>query len=335
MEQLHSIISKHWPGRDGEITEGRSGWNNTTRYLHNENFSSVIRIYNTHQDMEKIQFEHHVLEQLQQRSLPFMTPKIVPTVNGETAVRLPDEMGRCLCVFDYIPGAGPETDSFGAAYSLGKTAAGLSKELGELDLKRKPVYPPYFELTASYPECTPQAVRDFCERPPAAFQDVQGSLLSLYAAYAEVAKRLKPLSSLPKQLVHGDLNPSNILVDSQHPDIVTAVLDFEFCTLDIRVMEPAVTISDLLGYEGKQELIERYCRGFGEVLKLREDEVNALPILLQLRKVDVFLHFLRRYLNGTDQPEVLKSQTVALHAELAELQMDQDWLSDAVTLLYK
>jgi len=49
---------------------------------------------------------------------------------------------------------------------------------------------------------------------------------------------------LPHQLIHGDLNASNALADEAGR--ICAILDFEFVTYDLRVMEAAVFLSDMV-----------------------------------------------------------------------------------------
>lgn len=75
--------------------------------------------------------------------------------------------------------------------------------------------------------------------------------------YEEITDSLHALEEMPHQLVHGDLNASNLLVmDSGHSQ-VAALLDFELCTLDVRVMEPAVILSGFLGQPEETKLKRR------------------------------------------------------------------------------
>lgn len=46
--------------------------------------------------------------------------------------------------------------------------------------------------------------------------------------------------------------------------------------------------------------------GYGSVMKLSENEVNALPIHINLRGLDVFIHFLGRYLDRIDSIDTVK-----------------------------
>lgn len=320
-------VKKFWPEWEGEAREGASGWNNTTRYLENNGLNCVLRIYETHREEKRVAFEHDILMKLALEPLSFQIPSPVRTPEGSTIIRMEDGSGRFACLFEYIEGVSPKPEAFRAAYSFGLAAAELSAVLARIVPSLEPAYPPYYEIAQAYPSCSPDTVKSFCEQPDDAFADLEEPLRLLREACMEVFDRLGELEQLPKQLIHGDLNPSNLLVDKHHPEEVCALLDFEFCTMDIRVMEPAVILADLIG-SGKKEQAEQFCAGFGSRLRLSSQEVAVIPLLLRLRKVDVFLHFMSRYLNGTDGPEVLRAQIVTQAAGLRELRMDTLWLRD-------
>lgn len=118
--------------------------------------------------------------------------------------------------------------------------------------------------------------------------------------YEEITDSLHALEEMPHQLVHGDLNASNLLVmDSGHSQ-VAALLDFELCTLDVRVMEPAVILSGFLGQPEETKLKRRRRRltlrreathvGAGSERRIKaartdrqEEETGLAALLLFLR----------------------------------------------------
>ncbi|MNP15197.1 hypothetical protein D3C76_1075430 [compost metagenome] len=151
----------------------------------------------------------------------------------------------------------------------------------------------------------------------------------------EISNSLAGLEQLPQQLVHGDLNESNLLVHREHPDQVAALLDFEFCTLDVRAMEPAVVISGLLGHDNEVEAIRRFITGFASRVCLLPDEIAAIPNLMRLRKVDVFLHFLSRFFNHTDEPKILREQVRLLVNDLNQLEISRVWMDEELGKLHK
>lgn len=73
-------------------------------------------------------------------------------------------------------------------------------------------------------------------------------------------------------------------------------------------MEPTVIISGLLGHDEEEETVRRFCIAFANRISLSTEEIAAIPLLMILRLVDVFLHFMSRFLNGTDESSVLRQQ---------------------------
>lgn len=279
----------------------------------------MLRIYDTHKDIDKIQFEHAILRQLAALHLPFRVPAPVCTKNGDTVVQLPENEGKYACLFEYIEGDSPAEDEADFFDAFGKASGVLSAVLADVDPGRAPVYRPYYELRQSYPLCSPEVIHEWCLNPPEPFRDLGKELELLYEAYENIADSLVDLKRLPHQLVHGDLNASNLLVQTEDHSRVAALLDFEFCTMDVRAMEPAVILSGLVGHAQEQAAVREFWQGFSRVIELSAAEVSAIPVLMLLRKIDVFLHFVSRYLEGTDEARVVRKQIELLAAELSQL----------------
>ncbi len=304
------VLEQYWPDGEWSITEGKTGWNNTTRYVQAEGRRWVLRIYETHREASKVAFEHAVLRELNEMALPFNVPCPILARDGSSYVFTGDGTERLACVFPYLEGDRPTGKDSRVAASIGAAAAQLSIALAHVHNAIKPQYPPYYELDQAHPLCTPDRVASFCSEPPEAFAAEAGRLAVIGQALGDIRSFLPRLRELPHQLIHGDINHSNLLGGQN----MTAVLDFEFCTWDVRVMELAVIVAGLLS-ESEQpsdsedlSQIEAMLSGFGEKLRLSREEVEAIPILVRLRKLDVFLHFLGRYWDGVDDASVLLAQ---------------------------
>ncbi|CAH1191176.1 Homoserine kinase [Paenibacillus auburnensis] len=315
---METIVSKAWPEWAGTLRRRSGGWNNTTYFVESQTKRGVLRIYDTHKDKAKIEFEHAVLQQLGSQNLPFKVPVPVSAVTGETMYQI-NESGKFACLFRYIEGDTPKEEASGYAESFGEAAGILSAVLADINPGLTPVYRPYYELRTSYPLCSTEVIRELCLHPPEPFRELGMELEMLYKAYENITDSLHELAELPHQLVHGDLNASNLLVQSTNPSEVAALLDFEFCTYDLRVMEPAVILSGLLGHPEDKLMIRKLCRGFSRSVRLSPAEISAIPVLMLLRKIDVFLHFVTRFLEGTDESGVLHEQTRLLSADLIQL----------------
>jgi len=307
---IDDVLEQYWPNGEWFVTEGKSGWNNTTRYVEAAGRRWVLRIYETHRDTAKVAYEHAVLRQLSKMALPFDVPCPITARNGSTYVVTRDGTERLACVFPYLEGDRPPEKDVQVAAAIGIAAAQLSIALAQIHINIEPQYPPYYELDQAHPLCTPDKVAAFCTEPPEAFAREAGQLEVIGQALSDIRRFLPKLRVLPHQLVHGDINHTNLLGGKN----ITAVLDFEFCTRDLRVMELAVIAAGLLSESEQQSdsedlpLIEAMLGGFGEKLRLSREEVEAIPVLVRLRKLDVFLHFLGRYWDGVDDASVLHAQ---------------------------
>ncbi|KHL93006.1 aminoglycoside phosphotransferase [Paenibacillus sp. IHB B 3415] len=316
---MNNIVSQAWPEWNGTFRKRSGGWNNTTYFVDSETRRAVLRIYDTHRDRNKIEFEHAVLQRLAILDLPFKTPVPILTSTGETMVQLEEGEGKLACLFGYIDGESPAEQDSGFYESFGEAAGTLSAVLADVKPESPPVYRPYYELGRSYPLCTREALRDLLLNPPEPLQGLLPELKVLVEAYEGVADSLEQLEELPHQLVHGDLNASNLLVDTEDAAQVTALLDFEFCTWDVRAMEAAVILSGMLCHEEEERIIRDFWRGFSRKIMLTVEEFKAIPTLILLRKVDVFLHFVTRYWKGIDEVNVLQEQIPVLAAEVLQI----------------
>jgi homoserine kinase type II len=280
---------------------------------------AVLRIYNTHRDRHKIEFEHAVLQRLGTMSLPFKVPLPILTSTGQTLTQLGEDKGKYACLFEYIEGDSPSEGESGYYKSFGEAAGILSVVLADVNLGLPTAYLPYYELGQSYPLCTRETLRKFYMNPPEPFLDLAQELKILSDTVENIEDSLPALKRLPHQLVHGDLNASNLLVTISDHGQVAALLDFEFCTYDVRAMEPAVILSGLLGHAEEEDIIRDFWWGYNRLVRISSDEIKAIPLLILLRKMDVFLHFLTRYLEGTDEAGVLREHVKRLSVEVPQL----------------
>ena len=125
------------------------------------------------------------------------------------------------------------------------------------------------------------------------------------------------LRNLPQQIIHGDINASNVLEDENNN--ISAVLYFEFSAKDLRAMDLAICLSEAISNENddkiKFESMRNFINGYKEYIKLSHDEINVIPSLIRLRRLDVIVHFLVRYKEGISNnfmsaEEILKEQII-------------------------
>jgi len=322
-DSLLAFAQQHYKlPESAHFVTGSSGMNNTTRIIEAGCDRYILRIYETHRDEDKVCFEHDVLTRLQQlqqpeleRQFPYSTPQLVMCRNGATFART-DE-GKLASLVHYIEGDRPKLEFEDQIVSFGRAVAALSRALAGLDLaSHQAAYPPYYELEHTHPSCSPEVLASFCSDPPPAFEPYRDMLRELGDWCTAFWKQAPRLRALPQQLIHGDLNATNMLADASGR--ISALLDFEFVTTDLRLMEAAVCMSDLIVLEDNGGVDEAHSRarmsqfmqGWSELSKMSEEESALLPLLIQLRRVDVFVHFLGRYFDGVDDIAIVQHQIV-------------------------
>ncbi|MBY0147492.1 phosphotransferase [Neobacillus niacini] len=303
---IDEVLAQYFPAGSWVTWVGQSGANNTTRFVSVGDDQYVLRIYETHQDEVKVEYEHGILVALAEMPLTFSIPLPVRSREGRTIVRTRDE--KLAGLFRYLDGANPTLDELPEIHSFGRTVGQLSASLVQVQINQRPAYRPYYEIENTHPRCSLQDVLSFCQFPPREFSEQTADLLVIFNQLTSFLEQVASLRQLPHQLVHGDLNASNVLVNEE--GIVSAVLDFEFVTKDLRVMEMAVCLSDFIQPSEEAALIlakiDAFLSGYGQTIKLTEAEIEAIPVLIQLRSLDVFIHFLGRYLDQVSTIDIVQ-----------------------------
>jgi Ser/Thr protein kinase RdoA (MazF antagonist) len=88
---------------------------------------------------------------------------------------------------------------------------------------------------------------------------------------------LRDLDSLPRQVVHNDLNSDNIVVDPNNTDDVVGIIDFGDMVRTARVFDVAVGAAYQMGSEGEPyEAAWDFVAGVNQVFPLTESEIDAL-----------------------------------------------------------
>jgi hydroxylysine kinase len=200
-------------------------------------------------------------------SLPLQ--RIVPPTGGGLAMSLPD--GRIARVFEWIPGDlllehttnTRELDALGDA--LGRLSRALSTfpdtdahHLSAWDLG---AVPRLATLLAALPnDAVAAAVDGFTTR---------------------VGPRL---DELPRQVIHNDFNPGNVLVDPIDPGYVTGILDFGDVIYSLRVADLAVALSyQLSPLRHKWLDLAPMISAFERYVPLTDTEREVLPDLVAAR----------------------------------------------------
>lgn len=290
------------------------GMNNSTYLIYLKEKRYVLRNYNGHQDADKVMYEHAILNSLSIHKQDFVYPQLIHTLDDTTFTYYEGKIGA---LFSYQEGSNVGPMGPSQYLQLGQKAGQLTFALARIKVPLVPVYPPYYRLDLAYPEVTPADFIRFLQQPESSFQALEQETKEIAAEIEHLFNKINRVGHLPHQLVHGDLNASNILVNEEGD--ITTILDFEFATWDLRVMELAVPLSDLISGiilvndtpEAEKMMwnnLNSLISGYASEVSLLQEEKDMIPSLVLLRRADVVMHFLNRYYKGIDTADVVRWQ---------------------------
>ena len=325
MASEHQIPAKEvdWDGLRAawEITEPSSRWhithgiNNRAQVLETASGNYILRTYSSDRSLRHIRYELQTLAQLQQKNLAFQIPAPIPTTTGQLFAVV---SGAILTLSPLIPGSPPDDANLEQSEAAGQTLAELVKTLADLQVE-------VTEQTAPFPasgnfEAWAGTTIDLSRLIPSLplVKDEQSQILALLEITQATAASL--YQTLPQQVIHRDYDQSNILMED---NLVTGVLDFEFCGPDLRVLELAYALTQWpagLWNTGKEwAVMDSFIKGYLQRQQLTLAELEALPSIFRLRSTTSLYFRFGRYMRGLEGPE-------SMHAHIHDALSNESWL---------
>jgi hydroxylysine kinase len=231
-------------------------------------------------------------------------PRTFPSVRGDLAPALADHGGRHVCLLSWLPG-------------------GLLLDAHPSDGQLRMLGDSLGRLTAALTGfSSAAAIRPFAWDPMqlpalatvqrAVGNSTTAAVFELFQEYVEPRK-----AQLPRQVVHNDFNPGNVLVDPDSERYVTGIIDFGDCVETARVCDLAVALSYQLFPLGRTWAnVMPFVDAYLAVVPLDPIELAVLPTLVAARFVQRILIY-RWMERGT--PESLDRATRGNLAALAAL----------------
>ena len=304
------------PGTD-IASAGEQGTNNRTFLVRHRQQRYMLRI-SGFLSVAEVRAEHRILWRLRQGSLPFQVPEPVAAPDGQTVIGTP---AGPATVCRWLPGVRPGMDGEASFERFGRAAGLLGAALADVPLADalrdwrtdprwvRPGDPPVDVLCG--------------ELRSAGMSAGQAELLD---AAARRAGRWWPgTDSLPAQVIHGDLAPSNVLADPDTGE-VTGLLDFELAGAGLRVQDilAALYNSTALGAPDWPRRTAALLRGCASVRRLEPAEIAALPELLIARSLGSVLWRAARWRAGLGRFAEVTAQAGRLEATTRWLAANED-----------
>lgn len=278
----------------------------------------ILRIYRNHADLDRVRHEVALLAALRAATLPFAVPTPLPTRTGALIhiLQLDDDWlaGALAVLWTELAGTHPDPVNHAQAEAAGAALALLDIALAAINATTLPgrAAPPLRKLRQRV--SAPDDIETALLQLPLPPEDTASLVDHLRSAETHI---LPLYASLPQQLVHADLDLSNILMEGPR---VSGVLDFEFAHVDLRIADLQVLMSswrpELVGTGAEWGVMEALGRGYTAHLPLQPGEAQALPLLFRLHAIGGLMRSIAWYRQGRrSEQEVLKRAAYMLLCE--------------------
>jgi len=231
----------------------------------------VLKVAHPGDDPSAIDLQTKALLHAQARDPELALPRLLETPEGDIAPTLDDRDSRIARVFTWLPGvlladAVPDDDQLAL---LGESLGRVSTALRGFE-HHASEYPLAWDLAQA------QKLRKLSEHDPIPVVD---------EALDRHERVVMPLfDELPRQVIHNDFNPGNIVVDPDDPEYVTGIFDFGDVIQSFRVADLAVALSYQLYPFGRSwDECAPFIEGFERRVLLLDSERSALKTLVITR----------------------------------------------------
>jgi len=293
---LREMLSA-WPiAVSGTPRQTNAGTNNRSHIVDSPAGPYVLRIYQNTNDLERITYEHALLDRLQHAGLPFATPLPLATDSGDTfVVAANGGVPVVAALFPSIPGHEPQRGRVAEAKACGQALGELDAALAQIAVEKTFPGPPWFGQPGPDDELARNPIEAAGQFP--LVPEKRRALRGLLNELVELAPNL--YAGLPHQIIHADFYPSNVLMRGNQ---VSGILDFEFASPGPRAMDVAIGLA-AFGISTWRAIIdlriaEAFVTGYQRRIPLTSVEIEALPDLLRLREATSLVHWIGRHDQG-------------------------------------
>ncbi|WP_292871511.1 phosphotransferase [Nostoc sp. LPT] len=264
------------------------GTSNTTYFVNGQAGNFILKLYGDSTSTEQIQYEHSLLAYLQQVNLSFAVPAPVAAKSGESLVHVSKNHTLLrVALLPLISGQIADRQNCYHARAAGRTLGELHSTLAGFDPEGQLAQlPAWGDLCRIHP-----LVPDPLELPKLLVLPLeqQGRLIKTLTEVLEAMPKL--YQTLPVQTIHADYLSFNILLEENQ---VVGVLDFEFATRDLRLVDYICGLDDYSMFPWRQnprwEFLEAFNAGYAEHILLTYQEVEAMITAWCLQRVSSIIY---------------------------------------------
>jgi hydroxylysine kinase len=267
---LTGLLRDHW-GLTGTLTPLTSERDQNHR-LDTASGSFTLKLANPAEPTKLTEFQTLALQHTAATATDLPIPRVIPAHDGRPIIPTPDGALRLLT---WLPGTPlahlPRSPALAAA---------IGTALGRLDATL---------ATFSHPAADHHFLwdirnaADLAPLTPALPDDLLATVTRFLDRFRTCTA--PALATLPRQVIHGDFNPHNLLADPSDPTRLTGILDFGDMTLSHRICDLAVAASYLIDPADPLALLLPLTQAYHRANPLTPQEISLLPDVITARLI--------------------------------------------------
>jgi homoserine kinase type II len=289
-ESVRRVIFEQWSFLvEATFEPTAQGSSNTTYFVATPNNRFVLKLYAGTTETTQIDYEYSLLTFLQHADLPFSVPVPISAACGETLISVELE-GQSLMValLPCLVGQPPDRRNLDQIQSAGFSLAKLHHQLVKFDpLGQLAKLPFWGELAQIHPQVRDPLVVPKMLNLGLEEQTRFGQLLQ---EVIEAAPHL--YKTLPIQTIHADYIAPNILVNS---DRVVGILDFEFATRDLRLLDYLSSLDQFASFPWKEDrfddIVRAFSKGYRACSSLTTAEMEVAILVWKLQRASSLVYW--------------------------------------------
>ena len=265
---LARLAAIHW-GHTGTLHPLTSE-RDQSRRLDTGTESFTLKLANPAEPATLTAFQTKALLHTARHAPDLPTPRVIPTVDGHSILPTPDGALRLLT---WLPGT-----PLAHLPRIPDLAASIGTALGHLDAALEPFH------HAAADHHLLWDIRNAPDLAPLTNALADDLRPRITAFLAHFSRHTAPaLAQLPRQVIHGDFNPHNLLANPADPARLTGILDFGDMTLSHRICDLAVAASYLIAPQDPTALLIPLTLAYHQANPLSPNEILLLPDLITAR----------------------------------------------------
>ncbi|MBN8631401.1 MAG: phosphotransferase [Rhodobacterales bacterium] len=267
-QALARLAAAHW-GLEGALHPLTSERDQNHR-IDSAQGQFTLKLANPAEPGPLTEFQTLALLHVARKAPDLPTPRVIPARDGRPVISTPDGALRLLTWLAGTPLAHlPRTSALATA---------IGAALGQLDATLASFHHLAADHHLLWDIRNASDLAPLADALPDALRPRITGFLDHFRATTAPA-----LARLPRQVIHGDFNPHNLLADAADPARLTGILDFGDMTLSYRVCDLAVAASYLIEPSDPAALVLPLARAYHRANPLTESELRLLPDLITAR----------------------------------------------------